>query len=822
MVTRLWMRGTAPIVIAVLAVAALAAPAVAADRGGMIHVIVNYRGATARPLAGQVAQTNAIKEAGGKISHRFRLINSVAATIPASQLNALRSQANVKSVEPDGTIHAFADPELDASWGVKHIGAGDVHSAGNTGQGVKVGIIDTGIDYTHPELAAAYAGGYDFYNNDPDPFDDNGHGTHVAGIIAAQMNGQGVVGVAPGARLYAYKVLGADGSGDYSGLIAALEQASLVDHVQVINMSLGGSVASDALAAEVQAVYARGVIMVAASGNIDPSNFYQLLYGCPVAYPAAYSQVFATTYTNQNDALTGYSCTGPEVDFAAPGDSVQSSVPTGSCMFCSPSGYATESGTSMAAPHLTGTVALVLAHGISNQGDPTTLADDVKAHLCADTTVGFGVLSTPIPTSDPRYPKYFGCGVVNAAKALITDPPPTDGGPPTNHPPVAVDDSATTELNTPVTIDVLANDTDADGDTLSISGVTTPAHGTAVVDNGKVDYTPADSYSGSDTFDYTVSDGNGGTDTGTVNVTVNGPPANHPPVAVDDSATTAFNTPVTIDVLANDTDADGDTLSIDSVTTPAHGTAVVNNGKVDYSPADSYSGSDTFYYTVSDGNGGTDTGTVTVTVSPPPDNPPMAADDSATTTENTAVTVDVLANDTDVDGDTLSVSSVTAPAHGKAAIVSGKVKYTPTTFYTGPDSFTYKVSDGRGGTDTGTVNVTVDIPSGPIMYIADLDNLSTLQTGSWTAKIGVVVHNRSGQPLGSVTVTGVLSNGTTTACTTGSKGSCTINAPKLANTRLSITFTVTKLARSGSTYVPALNSDPDTDSDGTTIVITKP
>ena len=95
---------------------------------------------------------------------------------------------------------------------MKHIGAGDVHNAGNTGQGVKVGIIDTGIDYTHPELAAAYAGGYDFFNNDSDPFDDNGHGTHVAGIIAAQMNGQGVVGVAPGASLYAYKVLGADGS----------------------------------------------------------------------------------------------------------------------------------------------------------------------------------------------------------------------------------------------------------------------------------------------------------------------------------------------------------------------------------------------------------------------------------------------------------------------------------------------------------------------------------------------------------------------------------------------------------------------------------
>src|SRR6476469_5612244 len=202
--------------------------------------------------------------------------------------------------------------------------------------------------------------------------------------------------------------------------------------------------------------------MVAASGNVNPNDFMQLIYGCPVAYPAAYPQVFATTYTNQSDALTGFSCTGPEVDFASPGDSINSSVPTGSCMFCSSTGYAVESGPSMASPHLAGVVALVLSHGISNQGDLTTIADDVKTHLCADTTLGYGVLSTHILPTDPRYPKYFGCGVVNAKKALLDDPPPL--GPPVNHPPVATDDTATTVMNTLVTVNVLANDTDADGD----------------------------------------------------------------------------------------------------------------------------------------------------------------------------------------------------------------------------------------------------------------------------------------------------------------------------------------------------------------------
>jgi subtilisin len=509
-----------------LGVFLLATPAVAASRGGMIHVIVNFKGpGLLRPQQ----QTYAVREATGTVTLRFRLINAVAATIPAGQLKALKANPSVKSVEPDAPIKAFADPELDAAWGVKHIGAGDVHAAGNTGAGVKVGIIDTGIDYTHPDLDAVYAGGYDFFNNDADPFDDNGHGTHVAGILAAEMDGQGVVGVAPGASVYSYKVLGADGSGDYSGLIAALERASLVDQVQVVNMSLGGSVASDALAAEVGAAYARGVVLVAASGNVDPTNFMQLLYGCPVAYPAAYPEVFATTYTNPNDALTGYSCTGPQVDFASPGDQIYSTVPTGSCMFCAPSGYRGDmSGTSMASPHLAGTVALVLAHGIANWGDQATLADDVKAHLCATTTVGFGVNSTPIVRSDPRYAQYFGCGVVNAARALLTSPPPDPGTPepppPVNGAPVAVADSAVTTAGTAVTINVLANDSDPDGDPLSVASVGAPGHGTTAIVSGGVRYTPTGGYQGTDSFGYTVSDGRGGSASALVSVTVNAAP----------------------------------------------------------------------------------------------------------------------------------------------------------------------------------------------------------------------------------------------------------------------------------------------------------
>jgi subtilisin len=639
--------------IGTLTLSLVGAPAVVAGSattaGPMVKVIVNFRGT--RHVTPVVAR-NTVQAAGGEVRRSFQLINSVAAVMPAGEVGQLRANPAVKSVEPDypvsiapvsadasatATTASTGDAELDAAWGVEHIGAGDVHAAGITGQGIKIGVIDTGIDYTHPDLDSVYAGGWDFYNNDPDPFDDNGHGTHVSGILAAELNDPpaGVVGVAPGAKLYAYKVLGADGSGDYSGMIAALERADLVDHVDVVNMSLGGTEASDALAAAVQAVYADGVIMVAAAGNVDMTNIWQILFGCPVVYPARYPEVFATTYTNPDDALTGFSCTGPEVDFAAPGDLIYSTVPTGTCMFCDPSGYRGDlSGTSMASPHLAGTVALVLSYGISNGGDPATLADDVKAHLCATTTLGFGVLTTPIPPTDPRYPEYFGCGVVNAANALLTNPPPSGGGP-TNHPPLANDDSTTTEQGTPVTVEVLANDSDPDGDALM-------------------------------------------------------------------------------------------------------------------------------------------------------------------------------------------VSSVTQPTNGSATYGASDVTYAPNAGFSGSDAFTYTVSDGNGGQATATVRVTVTAPSGPTMHVGDLANLSTVQTRTWTAKVRIRVLDGNGARLASVVVTGTFSNGKTKSCTTGRKGQCSVSVAKLSKSLASVTFTVSGLTRSGWTYVAADNADPDGDSDGTTIVLLRP
>ena len=190
--------------------------------------------------------------------------------------------------------------------------------------------------------------------------------------------------------------------------------------------------------------------------------------------------------------------------------------------------------------------------------------------------------------------------------------------PPANNPPVAMDDMGTTEQDTPVTIDVLANDEDADGESLMVTGKTDGSDGTvAITGNGAtVTYTPSAGYTGSDEFTYTVSDGTD-TDMGTVMVTVTAPPppANNAPVAMDDTADTDEDESVVIKVLANDTDADGDTLTVTMATEPSDGEAVVADDgmTITYTPDAGYSGEDQFMYTVSDGEAA-DTATVYITV----------------------------------------------------------------------------------------------------------------------------------------------------------------------------------------------------------------
>ena len=345
----------------------------------------------------------------------------------------------------------------------------------------------------------------------------------------------------------------------------------------------------------------------------------------------------------------------------------------------------------------------VLANDTDPDGDTLTISNVSDPANGTATIVGGQIVYTPDPdfhgTDTITYTVTDPSGLTDTATVTVTVNPVNDA-------PVAADDAATTDEDAAVTIDVLGNDTDVDGDTLTIQSVGTPANGTAAIVGGKIVYTPNANFNGTDTFSYTVSDGNGGTDTATVTVTVG--EENDPPVAVDDSVSMDEDTTATIDPLANDTDPDGDPLSlVGTPTSTAGGTVTVNpDGTIDYTPPADFNGTDTITYTVTDPSGATDTGTITVTVNPVND-APVAVDDADTTDEDTAVTIDVLGNDTDVDGDTLTIQSVGTPANGTAAIVGGKIVYTPNAGFDGTDSFTYTVTDPDGLTDTATVTVTV-------------------------------------------------------------------------------------------------------------------
>ncbi|MDC9822084.1 tandem-95 repeat protein, partial [Pectobacterium polonicum] len=275
---------------------------------------------------------------------------------------------------------------------------------------------------------------------------------------------------------------------------------------------------------------------------------------------------------------------------------------------------------------------------------------------------------------------------------------------PVNDAPVTADQSIATDEDTPVSGTIVA--TDVDGDTLSYSVSTQPANGTLTLDGstGAYTYTPGANFNGNDRFIVTVSDGNGGTTTSTVSIGVR--PVNDAPVTADQSIATDEDTPVSGTIVA--TDVDGDTLSYSVSTQPANGTLTLDGatGQYTYTPGANFNGNDRFVVTVSDGNGGTTTSTVSIGVRPVND-APVTADQSIATDEDTPVSGTIVASD--VDGDTLSYTVNTQPANGTLTLdgSTGQYTYTPTANFNGNDRFIITVSDGNGGTTTSTVSIGV-------------------------------------------------------------------------------------------------------------------
>ncbi len=288
---------------------------------------------------------------------------------------------------------------------------------------------------------------------------------------------------------------------------------------------------------------------------------------------------------------------------------------------------------------------------------------------------------------------------------------PIDPEDPLPSPPEPQDDTLTTALNTALVIsvaaDLLINDTDPNGDALNLSSFIQPLNGT-LTDNGDgtLTYTPNNGFSGIDTFTYTVTDG-GFTSQASVLIGV----GNSDPAPVVDEVSTDEDSAVLVSVLGNDSDPDGDAIMVVSVGAASNGTVTLNNdGTIEYTPDENFNGVDSFEYTVSDGISET-TSTVQVTVNPVQDDP-NAVDDVLVTQPDTSreinINLDLLLNDTDGDGDVLSVQSFTQPANGTLIDNGdGTLTYIPDPGYSGLDTFTYVVTDGST-TDTATVNVSVN------------------------------------------------------------------------------------------------------------------
>jgi subtilisin family serine protease len=406
-----------------------------AQRPDTLRRIVKFRGLDLKTPGGLATARSVVAGSKSNEVHLLWLINAMAIQLPTvsadQALASLQRNPNVEEVFNDPLSVAAgaicidpAPPPVPESypWGLQMIDVPAVHQRwpGLWGAGVTVAILDTGIDWSHPELSPRIGGGYNARAGGGSSADDNGHGTHMAGIIAGAINGLGISGVAPQAAFLAVKVLDQYGAGYLSDVVNGLQWVYNYNNGSplVINMSLGFSTDSPPLQQAIQSLYASGVIMVASAGNrcaqspgqdegggdcqggpalvCDPSQ-------TAVKYPAAYdSWVLAVAATDFYDDITAYSLTGSQVDVAAPGGSKATGIRILSTTkgSCAGGCYGEGSGTSQAAAHVTGAVALAL------QLDPGLPFEEVRS-----------VLQTT--AVDLRYPAtQQGAGRINVKKMV--------------------------------------------------------------------------------------------------------------------------------------------------------------------------------------------------------------------------------------------------------------------------------------------------------------------------------------------------------------------------------------------------------------------
>jgi serine protease AprX len=633
------------------------------------------------------------------------VVNSIAAKSTPAVIRELEMHPEIASIRLDGlvlapvaAIGAAGVPE----WNITAIHAPDLWSSGLKGRGVTVANMDTGVDFEHPDLNTKWRGGtnswFDPHGEHPTPFDMNGHGTRIMGIMVGGDAGGSAIGVAPEARWISVKMYNDAGAAPYSVIHQSFQwlldpdgDPDTDDAPEVINISWGSDTVDSCFAEfrpDIQALKTANIAVATAAGNYGPHPWTSVS-------PANYPESFAVGALDESQTIAYFSSRGPSrcdegvfPEVVAPGVNIKTSDLTYGGIF--PDSYVYLSGTSLAAPHAAGAMALLLSRF------PNLLVPELESAL-RQSAVDLGIAG-----ADDEY----GYGLVDVIEAyntlLASDPSP----------PSAAGDAYTVAEDLSLTVHapgVLGNDTNSRDTRLTAVLVNAPRMGNLVLNpDGSFVYTPAPNFNGTDTFAYKAGNGR---ESNPAEVRITVTPVNDAPAITSVPVTTATASQFyAYQVTSMDPDP-GDTRSYSFLTAPAGMTINRTTGLVQWSPRSSQVGVYSIVLQVRDTRNLAGRQSFALTVNRRINQPPMAVDDASTTRVNVSTTINVISNDSDPDGkiNPATIKIVGSPRNGTLIVNrNGTVIYRPKALFEGPDAFIYTIRDNEGATsNAATVQLNV-------------------------------------------------------------------------------------------------------------------